>query len=364
MNFLFNLYSMKDSIKKDSLSKFDRFNKKAEHLFTYIPVPVFSYSTEAGQTFGLAKYNLFDLYKNDTLTKPSKVSGVFTASTKGRINFSLATEIPLKDNQYIIISFINYKKTPEYILGIGNDVKKEDMEDVQINTFKWDANVLYKVAPAIYAGVDIDVANYFNIETDSNSFLIRNNVTGLTGGTDVGMGLSGAFDTRDNRYNSSKGAYIIATSLFYPSFLGSTYEFSKITLDARKYLKPWYNHIIAFQTTTTFANRDVPFYDLALLGGENQMRGYYKGALRDRVLVDAQVEYRMPVWNIFGVTTWVGTGRVADKYQHLTLDGFWLSYGGGIRIKVDSKHDTNLRFDFGFGPGGINGFYINFAEAF
>ncbi len=72
----------------------------------------------------------------------------------------------------------------------------------------------------------------------------------------------------------------------------------------------------------------------------------------------------MPVWNIFGLVGWVGTGRVAEKYQDLSLSGFWPSYGLGLRIKVDSESDINLRVDTGFGKNGISGFYINFSEAF
>lgn len=94
------------------------------------------------------------------------------------------------------------------------------------------------------------------------------------------------------------------------------------------------------------------------------MRGYYKGAIRDKILVDAQIEYRLPIWKIFGLTTWVATGRVADEYSNLSFNGLWLSYGGGVRIKVDSKSDINLRIDMGFGPNGVNGLYLNFAEAF
>jgi hypothetical protein len=82
------------------------------------------------------------------------------------------------------------------------------------------------------------------------------------------------------------------------------------------------------------------------------------------VLVDAHIEYPMPIWKIFGITTWVGTGRVADQYRNLSFDGLWLSYGGGIRIKVDSENDINLRIDMGFGPNGVSGLYLNFAEAF
>jgi outer membrane protein assembly factor BamA len=122
--------------------------------------------------------------------------------------------------------------------------------------------------------------------------------------------------------------------------------------------------VIAGQVTTSYATGNVPFYELPEMGGASQMRGYYEGGLRDNVLVDAQIELRIPVWNIFGVVGWFGVGQVANTYSAVALDEFHLSYGPGLRIKVDPKHDTNLRFDFGFGPGGIFGLNIDFGEAF
>ena len=126
-------------------------------------------------------------------------------------------------------------------------------------------------------------------------------MTGLNGGFSVGIGFAAAFDSRDNRYNAYKGAFVLATYLFHPEFM-SAYQFSKFSLDARKYFNPWLKHVIAVQATTTYTAGDVPFYELALLGGDSKMRGYYEGAFRDKVLVDAQVEYRMPIWKIFGIT--------------------------------------------------------------
>lgn len=349
---------------KDSLSKFDRFNQKAEALFKILPVPLYSYSTEAGNIFGLAKFNLFHLSKKDTISKPSKLSEVATFSSKGRVNISVSTELVFNKNKNIILAYINYKKQPEYIFGIGNDVSKDSMEQVETERIKFSATNLFLIAKNLYAGVPIDLSNYYKVKTDSNSFLKRDNVTGLKGGFTLGIGLDAAYDTRDNRYNPYHGAYVLAIMLWHPENLGSVYQYSRFDLDARKYFNPWKNHVIAIQATTTSTSGNVPFYDLAQLGGDSKMRGYYQGAYRDNVLADAQVEYRMPVWKIFGVTTWVGTGRVADKYSNLSLDGFKVSYGAGIRIKVDSKNNTNLRLDFGFGGNGIKGTYINFAEAF
>lgn len=364
--FAFSLFAAPDStqVKADTLSDFDRVNSRMEALFKIIPVPLYSYSTEAGHVFGLAKFNLIDLSEIDSVSQASKISEVFTLSTLGRINVSVATELNWGQGKNMITGYINYKRQPEYILGIGNDVSIDDLEEISVTRLKFVNYALRQVVENLFLGVGVDLTIYTDIETDSSSFLIEDDVSGVDGGTSTGLGLAAIYDSRDNRYNAYKGSYLSFKAMMFPSFMGNPYLFSSFTFDARKYFNPWYNHVIALQATTSFRTGDVPFYELAMLGGEDQMRGYYKGALRDKTLIDGQLEYRMPVWKIFGITGWVGTGRVGRDYSDLSLDGLWLSYGFGLRIRVDSEHNTNLRFDFGFGPGGIRGFYINFAEAF
>ena len=350
--------------KGDTLSKFDKFNEKAEAIFKIIPVPIVSYSSEAGNTFGLAKFNAFRPIASDTISKPSSLAGVVSISTKGRINVSVSNDLILKEDKFIFTSYLNYRKQPEYIFGIGNDVSVDNLEEITTDRIRFNLNAMMRVKNDFYAGIVIDVADYFSIEADSTSFLIRDNVAGLHGGTDFGLGVSVAHDSRDNRYNASEGTFISSSMIFYETAIGSAYKFNRFELDARAYINPWLKHIIALQATTTALGGDVPFYDLAMLGGEDKMRGYYQGALRDKVAVDTQVEYRLPIWKIFGAATWVGTGRVAEAYRDLSLDGYWISYGAGLRLTVDSKENINLRIDMGFGPNGIRGVYFNFAEAF
>ena len=351
--------------KKKEPSKFDKFNAKAEQLFKIIPVPIISYSSDAGNTYGLAKNNIINLSKKDTISKGSKLSEVITFSTKGRVNFSVSTELIFNQNKNIVIGFINYRKQPEYIFGIGNDVKREDIESVQYERIKFFATGMKLVRKNLYVGIPIDVGYYFNIKPDSgaNSFLVKNNVPGLNGGFTFGTGVAAAFDSRENRYNPQQGAFAMATLVFHPEFL-SDYNYTHFEIDLRKYFNPWKKHIIAVQATTSSNSGNTPYYEMSMLGGEKQMRGYYLGAYRDKVLVDAQVEYRLPIWNIFGATAWIGTGRVASAYNDLSLQGWKLSYGAGLRIRVDTKNNTNLRVDFGFGPKGISGAYFSFAEAF
>jgi Omp85 superfamily domain len=359
------VFGQTDSIPaKDTLSKFDKFNVKAEKFFKVFPVPIISYSTEAGNIFGLAKFNLFQLSKKDTLSSPSKLSEVVTFSTKGRINVSVSTELLFDANKYMILSYVNYRKQPEYIFGIGNDVQKTDVEEIVSERMKFSLVGLRQIVKKLYAGLAFDFNSYFDIETDSSSFLVLNDVPGVNGGASVGLGFALALDSRDNRYNPFKGAFALGSLMFHPEWIGSKYQFTKFQLDLRKYFNPWHRHVIALQTSTSSTSGTTPFYELSLMGGDSKMRGFYEGAYRDNVLLDMQVEYRMPVWKIFGVVGWLGTGRVASSYSDLSIDGFKVSYGGGVRIRVDSKNNTNLRIDFGFGTGGLKGTYLNFSEAF
>jgi len=69
----------------------------------------------------------------------------------------------------------------------------------------------------------------------------------------------------------------MAILVFHPQFL-STYQFTHFELDVRKYFNPWLKHIIAVQATTSSNSGNTPFYELSMMGGEKQLRGYYLGA--------------------------------------------------------------------------------------
>lgn len=353
------------TVKKSPLEKFNAFNAKAEALFKIIPVPFFGYSTEAGTIYGLAKGNVFNLSKKDTVSKPSKINGLLSNSTEGRLNVVASSQFFIKENKYQFISYLFYQKQPQYFFGIGNDVTINDAEQINFDRIKFYSNNMMRIKENLYVGIPIEFANYWNMQVPTDSFLYQQNISGIKGGYDVGLGLSFLYDTRANPYNPQQGFYCLSSLVSHPSFLGSTYQFTNFILDTRKYFNPWLKHIIALQIYTSNAFGDTPFYDLSMMGGSERMRGYYQGGFRDKALVDSQIEYRAPIWNIFGLVGFLGTGRVFGSYSDLSFEKWRFSYGGGLRVMVDSKHKNNLRLDFGFGEGGaLKGTYISFSEAF
>lgn len=361
-----NSSALAETKKTDTLTKFQKFSDKGEALFKILPVPIIAYSTESGTIFGLAKYNLIDLVKKDTISHDSKFNALVSFATKGQYKGVISGDMFLNENRLNLRAGVRYINFPSYIFGVGNDISANDIESVITKSFEFDIDALHSINTkrTLYAGVLTQFKSYTDIETESDSFLVTTNYAGVDGGISSGIGLGAIYDSRDNRYNAKSGFYLSTNYMLFGRVLGSDYKYNTFELDIRKYVNPWLEHVIAFQIYTQANSGEVPFYSLAMLGGDQRMRGYYKGALRDKVIGDAQVEYRMPIWAIFGVTAFASAGRVALDYKSFDLNE--LRYGGGLglRVMLDKKNQSNLRFDFGYGHGDARTFSIGFTEAF
>ena len=93
------------------------------------------------------------------------------------------------------------------------------------------------------------------------------------------------------------------------------------------------------------------------------MRGYVRGRYRDRDLVAAQLEYRMPVAGRLGVAAFAGAGTVAPSFSMLSSSTLMPSFGAGARWLLLPKQRTTVRVDYGLGKGS-SGLYVAFNEAF
>lgn len=112
-----------------------------------------------------------------------------------------------------------------------------------------------------------------------------------------------------------------------------------------------------------FADGDVPFYDLCLLGQFQDLRGYETGQYRDRSLLTAQAEYRAELWWRFGMTAFAGLGEVAPAFDAFSADDVLPSAGVGLRFTLAARNHVNLRVDYAWGKRS-NALYISVGEAF
>ena len=198
---------------------------------------------------------------------------------------------------------------------------------------------------------------------DTTQYSPHNKELGYAGFQTSGFGLVYLFDSRDNVINSSHGNYFEVSQLIASQSTGSQYTFHNLTLDARKFFPIGKGQVLAFQGLLNHNQGDVPWRQMAAIGGFSMMRGYYLGRHRDKNYAAFQAEYRLHVWKFFGMTFFGATGQVAHALEKIELNQFKFAGGAGLRFQVDKKERVNIRFDVGFGSG-QPGYYLTLGEAF
>lgn len=175
-----------------------------------------------------------------------------------------------------------------------------------------------------------------------------------------GVVITSIYDSRDYRLNATKGWLFQIDAGLYQNNESSSFSTYDIELANYIDLGNSAPGLIAWQVQGHFTDGDVPWNMLPDLGGSNAMRGYIKGRYRDEQMMMGQVEYRLPIFQRYGMVFWGAVGSVAPKINDLTEE-LLTSYGTGFRFNI--KDNINLRFDVGVGENETN-FYLNVNEVF
>ena len=191
---------------------------------------------------------------------------------------------------------------------------------------------------------------------------------GYQGSSNLGIGAGILYDDRHNVLNVRKGAFAELALLHYNKGWGSDFGFTSIVSDNRWYQPLSSRNVLALQAYGQFSLGQPPFNQLALIGGENLMRGYYTGRFRDRNQLAAQAELRMlplrlPFSKRLGAAVFGSTGTVFNNFEDLSLNQFVFAGGAGLRFLLFPKKDIYSRVDFGMTREG-SGIYIFIGEAF
>ncbi|MPY26082.1 BamA/TamA family outer membrane protein [Shewanella psychropiezotolerans] len=175
-----------------------------------------------------------------------------------------------------------------------------------------------------------------------------------------GVVITSIYDSRDYRLNATKGWLFQVDAGLYQNNQSSSFSTYNIELANYIDLGSSAPGLIAWQVQGHFTDGDVPWNMLPDLGGSNAMRGYIKGRYRDEQMMMGQVEYRLPIFQRYGMVFWGAVGSVAPHVSDLTEE-LLTSYGTGFRFNI--KDNINLRFDVGVGENETN-FYLNVNEVF
>ena len=319
----------------------------------------------------------FKVQKEDKKLNYSSIPFSFGYSISGAIDIVVNNEIFWVEDKMRIIGEIQYKNRMDNYWGVGYDKaweieKSDSTTEYKRKYLKIKQRVMFNLGRNLFLGPVVDVnfsqAEDLNPVMSSDEYVVEQGTKFLP----LGFGISFEHDSRDFPSNAYKGWYLGGILVYHRDWFTSDANYFRTEITYRQYLTiKRKRRVLAWQVrNVNSVGKYVPWADMAMLGGKDDLRGYTLGHYRDKLLLTAVVEYR----NMFkrkklnkkgnynsrwGYVVWTGTGCVAPRIIEMK---HWLpNYGGGVRFEIRDR--MNIRVDAGFGKK-EHGFYVTFKEAF
>lgn len=336
------------------------------HQATFTAYPTFASSPETGVEIGLSLLKLF--YANsDTLNRLSELQAFTFFTFKGQYGLKLENAIYGDKDKWFFLGETKVQQFPLSYYGIGPNTPSSNPALVDAFQVQLKQRVLRKIKGNFFAGPEIDYQLLSNVRFEQpengTPYLIPR---GGDGTQNLGIGFGFVYDSRHNVLNVRDGLFGEIAYLGNIKGFASDYGFGTTNVDVRSYHPIRKNNVLAWQVRGQFVHGEVPFNQMALLGGDRMMRGYYLGRFRDNHLIAAQAEYRIlpfPFSKRLGAAAFVSAGAVAPKLNQFQVRNIHVAGGIGLRYLLFPKKDIYLRLDLAFTKEGTN-LYIFNGEAF
>jgi hypothetical protein len=320
-----------------------------------LPVPAFGYTPETHTYLGAV--TLFTIRKLDELsTRTSNAKVEFNYTWNNQMIWESDWNYFFPYETWFTRGIVHYSKYPDLYWGIGSHATGLDEINFESNRFilSWDG--FRSIYDKRYLGAGVSYKTYRNIRQDSVFF------SELREESSYELKVLFLKDSRNNILSPSEGNYFE----FSNSFLLASSFYYRAIIDYRLYKNfgELDNQVLAgrFYHTSIFGNP--PFFDYAMIGGDEYVRGYYLGRFRDKNLSTVQMEYRNQLFRKIGIATFGGVSIIYRGVGTIKMESLKPNAGLGLRFLIDKKENTNLRIDYAIGMHNQSGFYISFGESF
>lgn len=331
---------------------------------TLIPVPLVFYTPETKFGFGAAAFYAFRFHGQPDSLRPSQATLSFTYTTLNQILIYFPFQLFWSREKWQLKGELGYYRYVYQFFGLGNSTLAADRESFDAILPRVRLNALRKVGQYQYLGIKYSYDQFEMTRLTSGGILETQPISGREGGVISGAGLLWNVDSRDNLFFPAKGFLAELEVFASDAMLGSDYDFTRVRLDAAGYFSRSEKRVLALNALLVSSHGDVPFQDLAMIGGPKKMRGFFEGRFRDKSLWMLQAEYRVALPWRFGVAVFGGMGSVAPRFDALPDQRVHLTYGAGARYRLSKKDPIHLRVDVAFNEEGYWFPYLTVLEAF
>lgn len=339
---------------------------KTHKKLHYLVIPILFRSIETKWATGVSGSVSFNTsHKNDSLTRTSTIQAIAMFTERHQNVEALDATIYLPKENYIFYLQSSHSFFPDKFWGIGSNndhIKHEDYAFSQIYLL---TQLKKKLIKNVFVGLIYEYQNVYAINYLKDKLFDTTMVYGKEKHVVSGLGTSFSFDTRNSSYWPTKGILLqLSYRGAFKSFLNSNYTNLKTIIDIRYFTKAYKTTVFAFQLYALLNFAQSPIRELAMLGGSNNLRGFYQGRYRDDKMTSLIGEYRVPVYKRFSVCIFGGIGTVYKDSKDISFAVIKGSYGAGVRFSILPKEKLNIRIDYGFSDLKNKGLYFTVGECF
>lgn len=333
-------------------------NKKID--FGFIPGP--NYSATTGLGLGLLGTATYSADHTDPTLPRSNASVYSNMTTAGFFMVGLRGNHIFPHESFQLDYKVNLStfSTSYWGMGYANADKDDNETDYRRNRINAMARFMVKLAPNTYIGpfVNYRVTQASDVNEDFSYLWQGQDKTIHT----YTAGLSFTYDSRDFMLNASKGVFVQIDQTFTPRCFGNgKYNFSTTEATFATYGKLWKGAILAGELHGQFNYGHIPWSQLATVGSNDRMRGYYEGRYNDKNVIEGQVELRQHIKGRNGVVAWVALANAFPDFKNIAWR--YTLPNAGVGYRWEFKKRINIRVDYGFTRNG-GGFIFNINEAF
>lgn len=344
----------------------------AEERSQFMMYPILAYEPETNLEIGFSPLYVY-FAKNDKNNRLSEISGFTFMTLNKQYGAKFEHALYSHRDEWFFLGQVLIQRFPLKYFGIQSDIEEVPTEATAlVDAFQVTIKerVLRKIAKNFFIGLEADFRSLSKVNfKNENENSIDELPFGAQGTTNIGLGIGLVYDERHNVLNVRDGWFSEFSYIKFNPFMNSSVDYYNIVTDTRFFKSFGKRNVIAAQVLGQFNfGGEVPFNQLALMGGQNMMRGYFLGRFRDRKLIATQVEYRMLPLKLgfterWGATIFSSVGSVFDEFENYDTRKLKFAVGGGLRFLLFQKKDIWARLDYAYTPD-ENGFYITIGEAF
>lgn len=333
-------------------------NKKID--FGFIPGP--NYSATTGLGLGLLGTATYSADHTDPTLPRSNASVYSNMTTAGFFMVGLRGNHIFPHESFQLDYKVNLStfSTSYWGMGYANADNDDNETDYRRNRINAMARFMVKLAPNTYIGpfVNYRVTQASDVNEDFSYLWQGQDKTIHT----YTAGLSFTYNSRDFMLNASKGVFVQIDQTFTPRCFGNgKYNFSTTEATFATYGKLWKGAILAGELHGQFNYGHIPWSQLATVGSNDRMRGYYEGRYNDKNVIEGQVELRQHIKGRNGVVAWVALANAFPDFKNIAWR--YTLPNAGVGYRWEFKKRINIRVDYGFTRNG-GGFIFNINEAF